>query len=417
MSYLFTTIAIVAIAVSTLLHLHLAIRHIRHVKASRHSVPDTFSTHISLADHQRAADYTIAKTTLSIASTMVGCGLTLAFTLGGGLAWIATSFASIIHSPLLQGTMLIACVVVLSSIVTLPLSLIATFGIEAHFGFNTMTLKLFIIDYVKQALLAALIGLPLAALALWLLGTMGKLWWLYVWLVWVGFSLVMLFLYPTVIAPLFNRFRPLDDPELTLRIETLLNRTGFNCNGIVVMDGSTRSRHGNAYFTGFGKAKRIVFYDTLLKQLTPAEIEAVLAHELGHFKYKHIRYRLVLMFALAFAFFFLLGQLINADWFYHGWGIPSPNDAAGLSLFFMLMPAFTFPLTPLFSLWSRHHEYQADSFAARETHADHLIQALVKLYRDNATTLTPDPLYSAFYDSHPPASLRVAYLKSHYHES
>jgi STE24 endopeptidase len=310
-----------------------------------------------------------------------------------------------------SGLLLVVAVTLISSAVSLPLSLYSTFRIEARYGFNKMSLRMFVLDMVKGSLIGAVIGLPLLALVLWLMAQAGPLWWLWVWLVWSAFQLLMVALYPTLIAPLFNRFSPLEDLELKQRIEALLARTGFTSQGVFVMDGSRRSSHGNAYFTGFGSAKRIVFFDTLLKQLAPEEIEAVLAHELGHFKRKHIVKRISFAFALSLGFLFILGQLLDANWFYAALGVSTPSTAMALVLFFMAVPAFTFPLTPLSSLMSRRHEYEADGFAASQADAQHLIDALVKLYRDNASTLTPDPLHSAFYDSHPPASLRIAHLK------
>lgn len=397
---------------STLLQIWLALRHIRHINAHKYSVPEAFRSHISLTEHQHAAEYTTAKTKLNIASILVGAGITLAFTLGGGLAWISSAWLSLVQHPLWHGVLVIASVAAISSFITLPLTLIATFGIEARFGFNTTTVRLFIIDQIKHLLLAASFGLPFISLVLWLLTSMGNTWWVYTGIAWVAFNLLMLWLYPSFIAPLFNRFQPLGDAALTARIQGLLTRSGFKHQGVFVVDGSKRSRHGNAYFTGWGKAKRIVFYDTLLKQLSADEIEAVLAHELGHFKLKHVQQRLVVLFALGFALLYLINHLINAPWFYEAWGIMTPTAPLGLLLAFMWLPAFTFPFTPLLSMWSRRHEYQADAFAAQEAHASNLTEALTKLYRDNASTLTPDPVYSAYYDSHPPASLRIAHLAS-----
>lgn len=401
----------VALALSLTLRLWLAVRQIRHVSTHRQAVPAAFTGNIELEDHQKAADYTVARTRLGMASAVVDTLLILALTLGGGLQALAQLSAKLFSTPLLQGITLIAAVAIISSIVSLPLALIRTFGVEARFGFNKMTPAMFMLDLVKGATLSTAIGLPIIALVLWLMAAMGEHWWLWVWATWCGISLLMVVLYPTVIAPLFNKFTPLSDPELAERIEGLLNRTGFRSKGVFIMDGSRRSSHGNAYFTGFGSAKRIVFFDTLLNQLAPQEIEAVLAHELGHFKRRHITKRIVFTFALSLAFMWLLGQLINAEWFYQGLGVSSRSEAMALVLFFMALPAFTFPFTPLSSLMSRKHEYEADDFAAQETRAADLVSALIKLYRDNASTLTPDPLHSAFYDSHPPAALRIAHLQ------
>jgi STE24 endopeptidase len=401
----------VALALSLTLRLWLAARQIRHVSAHRQAVPSAFTGNIELDDHQKAADYTVARTRLGMASAAVDTLLILALTLGGGLQALAQLSVKLFSTPLLQGIILIAAVTIISSIVSLPLALIRTFGVEARFGFNKMTPAMFVLDLVKGAAVSTAIGLPIIALVLWLMAAMGEHWWLWVWATWCGISLLMVVLYPTVIAPLFNKFTPLSDPELAERIEGLLTRTGFRSKGVFVMDGSRRSSHGNAYFTGFGSAKRIVFFDTLLNQLTPQEIEAVLAHELGHFKRHHITKRIVFTFALSLAFMWLLGQLINAEWFYQGLGVSSQSEAMALVLFFMALPAFTFPFTPLSSLMSRKHEYEADNFAAQETRSADLVSALIKLYRDNASTLTPDPLHSAFYDSHPPAALRIAHLQ------
>lgn len=408
---LFSLIFLAALLASTALRLYLATRQLRHVRAHRNAVPQAFHHAITREEHAKAADYTVARVRLSVASTLLDSTLALGFTLGGGLDWCARLVASLGLFPLAGGVLLVALVTVISSAASLPLSIASTFGVEARFGFNKTTPALFVQDLAKGALLSALIGLPLVALVLWLMGAMGEWWWLYAWLAWSGFSLLLMVVYPTLIAPLFNRFTPLPDEALKARIESLLARTGFKSRGVYVMDGSRRSSHGNAYFTGFGAARRIVFFDKLLEQLEPAEVEAVLAHELGHFHHKHILRRMVLTFALSLGFLWLLGQLMDAAWFYQGLGVAQPGSAVALLLFFLAIPAFTFPLTPLMSVSSRRHEYQADDFAAREASADALVSALTKLYRDNASTLTPDPLYSAFYDSHPPAALRVAHLK------
>jgi STE24 endopeptidase len=406
-----TLLFLIALAVTLALRLWLASRQITHVRAHRHAVPAEFAGEIPLSDHQKAADYTVAKTRLGMSHAVVDTVLILLLTLGGGLEWLWQLSAKLFSGDIAHGLALVAGVTVISGLVSLPFTIVTTFGIEARYGFNKITPKLFITDLLRGVLLSAALGLPILALVLWLMAKMGSAWWLWVWFAWTGISLLMLLLYPTVIAPLFNKFSPLDDASLKQRIESLLTRTGFTSRGVFVMDGSKRSSHGNAYFTGFGAAKRIVFFDTLLKQLTPAEIEAVLAHEIGHFKRKHITQRMVLTFALSLGFLFVLGLLIDAPWFYQGLGVATPSTAMALVLFFMAVPAFTFPLTPLSSLMSRRHEYQADEFAAQETDAGELIHALTKLYRDNASTLTPDPLHSAFYDSHPPAALRIAHLK------
>jgi STE24 endopeptidase len=411
MAAAFTLALILALCLSLGLRAGLAWLNVRHITAHRSRVPTDFSSAIPLTEHQRAADYTIAKVRLSLGASLFDTLVILGFTLGGGLEALWRCSAQAFHAPLAQGSAFVALFALLSSLLGLPLSLFATFGIESRFGFNKMTLAMFCKDGLRSGAVGALIGLPLVALVLWLMQISGPLWWLWVWGVWAGFSLLMVALYPTVIAPLFNRFTPLQDLELKQQIEALLTRTGFKSQGIFVMDGSTRSSHGNAYFTGFGSAKRIVFFDTLLSRLSTAEIVAVLAHELGHFKKKHVVKRIALSFLLSLLCLFILGVLIRLPAFYHGMGLHSQTPAVALMLFFMVIPAFTFPLTPLASLMSRRHEFQADAFAAQQTDAHALISALVKLYRDNASTLTPDPLYSAFYDSHPPAAIRIAHLR------
>jgi STE24 endopeptidase len=312
---------------------------------------------------------------------------------------------------LAHGVALVAGTVALLSALELPLSVVRTYVDEARFGFNRMSPGLFVADLAKHALLGAALGLPLLALVLWLMGRMGELWWLYVWLAWIGFNLLVLLIYPTFIAPLFNKFSPLEDPALASRIDALLARCGFTSNGLYVMDGSRRSAHGNAYFTGFGAAKRIVFFDTLLARLAPAEVEAVLAHELGHYRRHHVWKRIALLFALSLALLWVLGRLLDEPWFYAGLNAGTPGDAMGLLLFVLVMPVFTFFLQPLTSLYSRRHEFEADAYAAAHASAAELVRALVKLYQDNAATLTPDPLHSAFYDSHPPAARRIARLQ------
>jgi STE24 endopeptidase len=311
-----------------------------------------------------------------------------------------------------HGIALVVSAVAAGSILDLPFSVYRTFVVEAKFGFNRMTPALFLADLAKQTALGAALGVPVLGAVLWLMDRMGEWWWLYVWLFWMSFNLLVLTLYPTVIAPLFNKFSPLDDASLKSRIEALLAKCGFTSKGLFVMDSSKRSSHGNAYFTGFGAAKRIVLFDTLITRLAPAEVEAVLAHELGHFKHRHVAKRMVLLFVASLAFLWLLGFLIGKDWFYLGLGVQTQGTAMALMLFFMVLPVFTFLLQPLASLYSRMHEYQADAYAARQASPDDLVQALVKLYQDNAATLTPDPLHSAVYDSHPPAALRIARLQA-----
>ncbi|PKO48774.1 MAG: peptidase M48 [Betaproteobacteria bacterium HGW-Betaproteobacteria-4] len=391
--------------------LWLKLRHIRYVASHRDAVPAEFAERIALADHQKAADYTVDRSKAAILHTLIDAGVLLAFTLGGGLAALHDVWSSQLDG-LAYGLAMIFSIMIISGLIDLPLSLYSQFVIEARHGFNRMTLGLFFTDLLKQSLLGLAIGAPVIAAVLWLMGAMGEYWWLYVWLFWSGFNLLIMFVYPTWIAPLFNKFSPLEDGEMKSRIEALLTRCGFRSSGLFVMDGSKRSSHGNAYFTGFGNNKRIVFFDTLLARLQPPEVEAVLAHELGHFRKKHVVKRMVLMFAGSLAFLWLLGQLIDAPWFYTGLGVPAQNTTLALILFFLVMPVFTFPLGPLMSHLSRRHEFEADAYAAQHASASDLVQALVKLYQDNASTLTPDPLHSLFHDSHPPAAQRIAHLQA-----
>lgn len=388
-------------------------RQVRHVLARRDTVPPAFADAIGLASHQRAADYTVARMGLALPELAVSTALVLALTVGGGLQWLHDAWAGVAEAGgIAHGVVLLASLAVIGWLLELPFTLWRTFVVEKRFGFNRMTPALFIADTVKEGLLAALVGLPLLAAVLWLMQAMGATWWLWVWALWLGFNLLFMLVWPTFIAPLFNTFTPLADQALKARVETLLARCGFRSRGLFVMDGSRRSAHGNAYFTGFGAAKRIVFYDTLLAKLGPEEVEAVLAHELGHFHHRHILKRLALLAPASLLLLALLGWLMQQPWFFTGLGMSATDTASALALFFLALPAFTFPLAPLASHWSRRHEYEADAYAARQTHAADLVSALVKLYRDNASTLTPDPLYSAFFDSHPPAALRVARLQS-----
>ena len=392
------------------IRLWLKLRHIAFIASHRGAVPAEFAEQITLENHQKAADYTIDRSRTALVGTVVDAGLLLAFTLGGGLAALHAFWAPRADG-LLYGLAMIFSVMLVSGLVDLPLSLYRQFVIEARHGFNRMTVGLFFADLIKQTLLGAAIGGPVILAVLWLMGAMGESWWLYVWLFWSAFNLLLMFVYPTWIAPLFNKFAPLEEGDMKARVEALLARCGFRSSGLFVMDGSKRSSHGNAYFTGFGDNKRIVFFDTLLTRLAPPEVEAVLAHELGHFRRKHVAKRLAMMFAGSLAFLWLLGQLIDAPWFYAGLGVDAQNTALALILFFLVMPVFTFPVTPLMSYLSRRHEFEADAYAAEHAAAGDLIQALVKLYRDNASTLTPDPLHSLFYDSHPPATERIAHLQ------
>jgi STE24 endopeptidase len=407
----FTTLFISALFSNGIIKLWLAYRQLDHVAACRGEVPSAFREKIDLAAHQKAADYTRALLHLGIISVIFDAILLLAFTLGGGIQWLSNWSSATFGSPLVQGAAVIVSVLILQTLLESPFDLYRTFNIEVRFGFNKMTLKLYLIDTLKGLLLGAAIGLPLLFGVLWLMSAMGDLWWVYVWSVWVIFNLLLLFIYPTYIAPLFNKFEPLQDETEKARIEALLNKCGFASSGLFVMDGSKRSTHGNAYFTGFGKTKRIVFFDTLLQRLSPSEVDAVLAHELGHFKRRHVLKRIAYTFILSLGFLWLLAQLLHAPWFFQGLGVSTESTALALLLFFMALPVFTFLLHPIASAYSRKHEFEADEYAAQQTDANELVNALVKLYQDNAKTLTPDPLYASFYESHPPAPIRIAHLQ------
>jgi STE24 endopeptidase len=399
-----------ALAAATATRLFLASRHLNHVRAHRARVPDAFAAEIGLAAHQKAADYTCAKTGFAMIDLAVGVLVTLALTFGGGLQWLHDISAAWAAEGILRGLLLIALVGVLTTLVDLPSDLYRTFVIEQRFGFNKTTPLLFFTDLCKSLLVGAALLLPLAALIIWLIRELGTYWWGYAWAATVAYGIFVQFIAPTVIAPLFNKFSPMEDPELKSRVERLLERCGFKVKGLVKMDGSRRSSHGNAYFTGFGNSKRIVFFDTLIQQLDPAEVEAVLAHELGHFKLRHVLKRMALTSALSLGFFWLLGFLMRQEWFFSSLGVASPSPAMALILFMFVLPPFTFLLQPLGAMLSRKHEFEADQYAARHASARDLVSALIKLYRDNASTLTPDPLHSAFYDSHPPAVARIARL-------
>lgn len=399
----------------------LASRQIRYIARHRGNVPTAFADAISLAAHQKAADYSIAKLRFGLLETALSTALLLAWTLLGGLDALNQALLTWLGAGIGQQLALIAAFTVIGGVIELPFSLYQTFVIEQRFGFNKMSFKLWMGDLVKASVLGVVIGLPIAALVLWFMGATGTLWWLWAWCAWMGFNLLLLLIYPTFIAPLFNKFKPLEDESLKARVTALMQRCGFKAKGLYVMDGSRRSAHANAYFTGFGASKRVVFFDTLLTKLSPGEVDAVLAHELGHFKHKHIIKRIVMMFAMSLAGFALLGWLAQQAWFYAGLGVtPSlgllspelgaPNDALALLLFMLAVPIFSFFLTPLLSRSSRRHEFEADAYAAQQADRADLASALLKLYEDNASTLTPDPLYVAFYYSHPPASQRLAKL-------
>ncbi|WP_179402586.1 M48 family metallopeptidase [Burkholderia guangdongensis] len=413
----FTLLFALAIAAMVVTKLWLASRQIRFVAAHRNRVPAQFSSTIPLNAHQRAADYTVERTRLTMAEIVVSAALLVALTLLGGVGLLDALLAGWLGRGYAQQVALVAAVFAVMSAVDLPFEYYRQFGIEARFGFNRMTKRLFFTDLVKNALLGIALGLPLLFAVLWLMNEAGHLWWLWTWVVWTAFQLLVLLIYPTFIAPLFNKFEPLADDALRSRIEALMKRCGFAAKGLFVMDGSRRSAHGNAYFTGFGASKRIVFFDTLLARLSGEEIEAVLAHELGHFKRRHVMKRMLVSFVLSVALLALLGWLAQRTWFYMGLGVtPSlsgSNAGVALVLFFLAMPVFLFFATPVGSLSSRRHEFEADAFAASQTDAQDLVSALVKLYEDNASTLTPDPLYTAFYYSHPPASQRIDRLLRH----
>lgn len=413
-SLVFTLLFSAVLLLGLVARFYLTSRQIRHVARHRGTVPAAFAATITLASHQKAADYTIAKARLGMLETAFGAALLLGWTLLGGLdalnqALLGSGLAN--YGSMLPQLALLAAFAVISGLLDLPFTLYSTFKLEERFGFNKMTPKLWLADLVKSTLLGAVIGLPIVALILWLMASAGSLWWLWAWAVWMGFNLLALVLFPTVIAPLFNKFKPLDDEALKARVTALMQRCGFAAKGLFVMDGSKRSAHANAYFTGFGAAKRVVFYDTLLKQLNPGEVDAVLAHELGHFKHKHIIKRILSMFAMSLVGFALLGWLSSQVWFYTGLGVQpnlaGANDGLALLLFLLVVPLFSFFISPVFALFSRKHEFEADAYAIAQTDGKDLQSALLKLYQDNASTLTPDPLFVKFYYSHPPASERL----------
>jgi STE24 endopeptidase len=409
----FSVLFALALASTLVIRLWLAQRQIRHVHAHRDHVPSEFSERIELSAHQKAADYTVARTRLGMVETVVDTAVLLVLTFGGGVALLVHATGGLDMGVLWQDLALIVAIGLLTGILGLPFAYWHTFVLEARFGFNRTTLKLWLTDLVKGIVLGAVLGLPLAALALTLMRIAGPYWWLWVWAVWIGFQFLILALYPTVIAPLFNKFSPLPEGPARARIEALLARCGFKARGLFVMDGSKRSSHGNAFFTGFGRAKRIVFFDTLLQRLAPEEVEAVLAHELGHFRLKHVIKRMVWMAVISLLALAVLAWLMRSPWFYEGLAVPASMNRPGVALvlFFMVLPVFTFLLAPLSALYSRKHEFEADAFAAQQASASSLVHALVKLYQDNAATLTPDPVHSTFYDSHPPAAIRIARLQ------
>ena len=407
MASTFTNLIIVLIAITALSQIWLSRRHIGFVSQHRKKVPAPFKDIIKIKDHQKAADYTIDKSKLKILGLAVEAIFLYFITIGGGIEWINQYLAQYSFSEITLGAMLIIAVMVLSSLVEMPMGLYKTFVIDEKYGFNRMTFSIFISDLIKQSILGLIIGLPVLYFSLWIIGNLGDLWWLWLWIFISAFNFIMLAVYPLFIAPLFNKFEPMKNKTLANQIEKLLNKCGFESSGLFVMNGSLRSNHGNAYFTGFGKSKRIVFFDTLLEKLSGKEIEAVLAHELGHFHHNHVKKRIILMFLVSFIGLYILGLLKESAWFYEGLGVSTMTDANALLLFLLVSPLFVFFIRPVMAYYSRLNEFEADEYACKIAKAQDLKQSLVKLYRDNASTLTPDPLHSSFYDSHPPALLRI----------
>jgi STE24 endopeptidase len=407
---LFSTVFIIMVLLAATTHFWLSIRQVKHVKHCRNTTPEAFAEKISLQEHQKAADYTISKEKLGNFELLLSTTLLFIWTLGGGLELTDQFIRSFQLSPIVSGILFILLIGLISSLLDLPLGLYKTFVLEEKFGFNRTTAKLWFFDMIKSTLLGLIIGVPLIMVILWLMGSAGAYWWFYAWAVWMSFSFLMMWAYPAFIAPIFNKFTELEDESLKNRIEKLMLRCGFLSKGILVMDGSRRSSHGNAYFTGLGNNKQIVFYDNLLESLDEEEVEAVLAHELGHFKKKHILKRLVSMTLITLIGFATLGWLMQQLWFYHGLGMSTQSIYAALVLFSIASPVFTFFLSPVSAMISRKHEFEADDYASEQADARKLVEALVKLYKDNASTLTPDPIHSAYYDSHPPAPVRIAHL-------
>jgi len=409
-----TLIFILLLVLTTATRVWLGTRQIAHVRTNREVVPPAFAENISLEAHQKAADYTSAKTKVALYEVLLQALFLAVLTLGGGLQYLDNLWRDILTShDIIRGALVICNAMILSSIIDLPFDYYKTFTIDEKFGFNKMTPAMFWSDLLKHSLVGIALGAPILFVALWLMQDAGQYWWFYLWLVWSIFNIIMLAVYPTFIAPLFNKFTPLTDESLKSRIEALLIKCGFKSQGLFVMDGSARSSHGNAYFTGFGSSKRVVFFDTLLSRLNTDEIEAVLAHELGHFKHHHVIKRIALLFFASFLGLAILGWLINQNWFYNGLGVAVPSNYMALILFLLVSPVFLFMLRPLMALYSRKNEFEADDYAAKNSNAKYLVEALVKLYRDNASTLTPDPMHSAFYDSHPPASIRISKLTAY----
>jgi len=408
----FTWTFLAALTLMTGIELWLSLRQSRYVHAHRDAVPEAFKDQVELSAHQKAAAYTVAKGKLNRLESVLGMVLLVIWTLGGGLALLSDSWQSLGWSNTVTGIVFILSFFVIGTILDLPLSWYKTFVLEDKFGFNNNTTALFLSDTLKQMILMLVIGAPLIWGALALMTSAGEFWWLYLWAAWMGFALIMMWAYPAFIAPLFNKFTPLEDEALKARVEDLLARCGFKSQGIYVMDGSRRSGHGNAYFTGLGNNKRIVFFDTLLNTLDEDQIEAVLAHELGHFRRKHVIKNMIVMSLLSLVGLAALGWASAEPWFYTGLGVSTETSAMALVLFMLVIPVFSFFLHPMMTALSRKYEYEADAYAASVSSSEHLITALVALYQENASTLTPDPLVSAIYDSHPPATLRVAHLQA-----
>jgi len=406
MSLTFYYLFIFLLITTTIFQVWLTKRHIAHIYKNKTKVPSEFSKTISISDHQKAADYTICKSNIGIIDLFIQAIFLYALTLGGGINILTDIFTNLINNELIIGSMVIISVMLISSLLDLPLSIYKIFNIDERFGFNRMTPQVFISDLVKQSILSLIIGIPILLISLWIISNLGSWWWLWLWGFISIFNFSMLTLYPTYIAPFFNKFLPLTDVKLKVKIEKLLFKCGFKSDGLFVMNGSLRSNHGNAYFTGFGNSKRIVFFDTLLEKLSHKEIEAVLAHELGHFHHNHVKKRIILMFVISFIGLCALGILKDSSWFYGSLGVIQ-SDANGLLLFLLVSPLFIFFIRPLMAYYSRKNEFEADEYACKYSNSQDLKISLIKLYRDNASTLTPDPLHSKFYDSHPPALERI----------
>ncbi|MBU6460201.1 MAG: M48 family metallopeptidase [Proteobacteria bacterium] len=405
----FTIVFATMLLLSTSIKIYLDKRQIRHVSQNRSFIPSAFTGKIDPESHQKAADYTIAKTRLSLWHHLYDAVILALLTFGGGLLWIDHSIHQLGHGLITDAAFVMSVFLVLA-VLDLPFNTYRIFAIENKFGFNHMKPGLFIRDLLIQGFITLVLGLPLVLIILWIMGRYQQTWWMTAWLTFIAFNLIVLAVYPIVIAPLFNRFKPLNDETLKTEIQALLERCQFKVNGLFIMDGSTRSSHGNAYFTGLGQSRRIVFFDTLINQLEPDEIIAVLAHELGHYKLHHVKKRIGLIFTISFFGFWLLANLMAHTWFFSGLGLSTPGNAEALVLFLLAGPIFFFPLTPIGSWYSRLHEYEADTYAIHQASGKKLVDSLVKLFRENASTLTPDPLYSLFYDSHPGAQARINHI-------